>query len=120
MSENRVHDYLISLTRTWVPIGWGLLLTWLLAAHVIGPDLADAVEQLGPQLAVLLAAIVSCLYYALVRLIEPRLSRHPIGRLVLRLLIGSAQRPAYGPGASPAQVAAGLAAAERLNRRRPR
>lgn len=91
----RLHDYLVSLVRTWIPIGWGALLAWLLGRGIIGPDTAAAADGVGVQLAMLLAVVAGWMFYALVRAVEPLLARHPAGRLLLRLLLGSTQQPAY-------------------------
>ena len=89
-------DYLVSVVRTGVPILWGTLLSWLVSRQIIDSDTATAVGDAGATVAVLAAAVTSWLYYALVRLLEPRLLRLPlVGPWLVRLLLGSTQAPAY-------------------------
>lgn len=92
-------DYLVSLIRTGVPMLWGAGLAWLVSRQIIDADTAQAATGAGTLLALLAAAVCSWAYYAVVRLLEPRIARLPvIGTLLVRILIGSAQAPAYTSG----------------------
>lgn len=101
-TSRRIHDYVVSLVRTWVPVGWGALLAWLVARQVVPADAAAGFEALGPELAALLSVLAGWTFYALVRAAEPLLGRLPGGRWVLRLLLGSPTAPTYtSPPAPP-------------------
>jgi uncharacterized membrane protein (DUF441 family) len=87
-------DYLISLIRTWVPVGIGSALAWL---ATFGVDL-DADTQAG--LVVTLTAVVIAVYYAVVRKLEQRWPA--IGRVLLGL--GAAKTPVYASPAATVRV----------------
>jgi hypothetical protein len=93
-----VRDQLASLIRTWVPIGVGFLLA-LLARKL------DIVLDEGSSAALTsgIAALVSAVFYGVVRILESRWK--PVG-----WLLGLAVRPQYetkavgsGPGSSTSQ-----------------
>jgi len=93
-----VRDQLASLIRTWVPIGVGFVLA-LLARKF------DVVLDEGSSAALVsgIAALVSAVFYAVVRILEARWK--PVG-----WLLGLAVRPQYestavgtGPDSSTAQ-----------------
>ena len=95
MMDNAVRDYLTSLVRTWVPIGWGALLAWLVGRGVIDADTAAASGPTGVQIGMLLAVCAGWLFYAAARGIEPLLTRSAPGRLLMRVLIGVLTTPRY-------------------------
>lgn len=77
-------DAVTGLIRTWVPVGVGAFVAWLLAHNItIDPD-----AQKG--LTVAATAVVIAVYYALVRLLE---SRWPW----FGVLLGSTRQPTYAP-----------------------
>lgn len=82
-----VRDQLASLIRTWVPIGVGFLLA-LLARKL------DIVIDEGSSAALTsgVAALVSAVFYGIVRILEARWK--PVG-----WLLGLAVRPQYEPKA---------------------
>jgi hypothetical protein len=83
-------DYLISLIRTWVPVGIGAALTWLATRLGIVLD-----EDTSAQAAVVATVLVVAVYYAVVRKLEQRWPA--IGRVLLGL--GAAKTPTYtAPG----------------------
>ena len=72
-----------SLIRTYVPLGVGLLLTWLAGSlHIV----IDPASQ--PGLAALCVAVISAGYYALARLLERKWP-------ALGVLLGVASTPTY-------------------------
>lgn len=78
-----ISNYVISAIRTYVPIGVGLLLTWLASSlHVV----IDPSSQAG--LVALCVAVLSTAYYALVRLLEKKWPK-------LGILLGAAVKPTY-------------------------
>lgn len=82
-------NYAISSIRTYVPIGIGLLLTWLASSlHLV----IDPSSQAG--LVALCVAVLTAAYWTLVRLIEKRFPQAGI-------FLGVAARPLYLP-AKPA------------------
>ncbi|MBX6382010.1 MAG: hypothetical protein IRZ07_03400 [Microbispora sp.] len=78
-----MNDYVISLIRTWVPVGVGLVITWL--ARELGVVLDDDTTATAATVAV---AVVTAVYYAAARALE---SRWP----ALGVLLGAAKTPAY-------------------------
>lgn len=89
-------DYLTSLARTWVPISWGALISWLVGGGWIDQATADQATGLGAGLAVLAVAVVGAVYYAVARLLEPQIMKIPtVGPLIVRLLLGSTAAPVY-------------------------
>lgn len=87
-----MNNYLVSLIRTYVPIGVGLLLTWVAATtHIVISEHSRAV------LVAACVAVLSAAYYALVRLLEKRVPQ-------LGVLLGAIAQPAYSapaPAAAP-------------------
>jgi 4-hydroxybenzoate polyprenyltransferase len=85
-----MNDYFLSLIRTWVPIGIGALLSWLAVNWSVGVD-----EETSAQLVIGATALVTAVYYALVRALEKRWPW--IGQVLLGL--GAAAKPKYAePG----------------------
>jgi hypothetical protein len=78
-----MNDYFLSLIRTWVPIGIGAVLSYLAVRWGIGVD-----EDTQAQLAIALTAVVTAVYYALVRALEKRWPA--FGKL-----LGTAKKPVY-------------------------
>lgn len=79
-------DYILSVIRTWVPIGVGAAASWLLVTFGLNLD-GDA----QASLVVFLTAAVTAVYYALVRKLEQRWPA--IGRWLLGA--GVARTPVY-------------------------
>lgn len=77
-------DAITGLIRTWVPVGVGAFVAWLLAHNIT----IDADAQKGLTVAV--TAVVIALYYALARVLE---SRWPW----FGVLLGSTRQPSYAP-----------------------
>lgn len=82
-----MNDYILSLVRTYVPIGCGLALTWL--ARELGVVLD---EDTGAMASTVAVALVTAAYYAAVRVLEAVDPR--IGRVLLAL--GAGPAPTYG------------------------
>jgi len=76
-------DYVTSHIRTLVPIGMGLLLTWIAAQTKIVVD-----PQTEASLAAVSVAVLSSGYYALARLLEHKWPR-------LGWLLGAPKKPTY-------------------------
>ena len=94
--QQPLSDRAVSYLRTAVPIAWGTLVTYLLgwlAPHLpgeLGPLLVDA---LGGEAAVtLVVALAIAGWYALWRILEPRLPDS-----LTRIVLGSATSPVYSP-----------------------
>lgn len=85
-----LHDYLISLIRTVVPVGIGAVLAWLASQLGI---VIDSEASAGLVAAVVAVAIGG--YYALVRALE---QRWPF----FGVLLGKPAAPAYEGGTQPA------------------
>ncbi|GGM14409.1 hypothetical protein [Micromonospora yangpuensis] len=79
-----MHDYLISLIRTAVPVGVGAALAWLASRAGI---VLDAESSTGLVAAMVALAIAG--YYALVRALETRVPW-------LGVLLGKPASPVYG------------------------
>lgn len=78
-----ISNFVISNIRTYVPIGVGLLLTWLASSlHVV----IDPSSQAG--LVALCVGVLSGLYYTLARLIERKFPQAGV-------LLGVAAKPTY-------------------------
>lgn len=75
-------DVLVSLIRTYVPIGVGAFIAWLVTLGVE----VDATAQAG--LVTGLTAVITAAYYTLVRLLEKRFPW-------LGVLLGSTKQPEY-------------------------
>lgn len=75
-----MNDYIVSLIRTWVPVGVGVVITWV--ANQLGADI-DSVE-----VGMAVTGMVIAIYYAVVRKLE---DRYP----ALGLLLGRQQAPTY-------------------------
>lgn len=90
-----ISNFVISNIRTYVPIGVGLLLTWLASSlHVV----IDPSSQAG--LVALCVAVLSGAYYTLARLIERKWPQTGV-------LLGVAAKPTYKAAAKkPAKKAA--------------
>lgn len=71
-------DYFVSLIRTWVPVGFGVLITWLAATFNIVVD--DGTSALGTAFAV---ALITAVYYAVSRAVETQFPA--LGRFLLAL-----------------------------------
>lgn len=75
-------DFIVSLIRTYVPIGVGAVVAWLVARGVdIAPESVDGVVAF-------LTAIFSALYYFVVRLLEQKFPQ-------LGWLLGQAKEVKY-------------------------
>jgi len=74
---------ILSIIRTWVPVGVGAALTWLAANLGIVLD-----DDMSSTAAVVATALVVAAYYALVRALE---SRWPW----FGVLLGAARKPVY-------------------------
>ena len=77
-----MNDALVSLIRTYVPIGVGAVLSWLLTLGITVDDSAQAGLIAG------ITAVVTASYYALVRLAELRFPW-------LGVLLGTKRQPTY-------------------------
>lgn len=81
-----MNDYFTSLIRTYVPLIIGAVISWL-ALHGVNPSLTD------PQYSIVvttLTAVVTGLYYTVVRLFEHYVSPK------FGWLLGLAKTPTYG------------------------
>ena len=78
-----MNDYLLSLVRTWVPIGVGAVLSWLAVRYAVVVP-----EDISTELTAGLTGLVTALYYALVRALEKRWPA--FGKL-----LGAAKKPVY-------------------------
>lgn len=87
-------NYVLSLIRTWTPVGVGSLLGWL-ATHGLN---LDPETQAG--LIALLTAVAIAVYYAVVRKLEERWPA--IGRIFLGL--GAGKTPVYADPAASVRV----------------
>lgn len=80
MNDN---DYVLSLVRTWVPIGVGAVLSYIAVRWgIVVP------EDISTELAVGLTGVVIALYYGIVRALEKQWPW--FGKL-----LGSSKKPAY-------------------------
>ena len=77
-----MNNYIVSLIRTYVPIGVGAVLSWLLTKNVQ----IDSETQTG--LVIGITGMLQGLYYALVRILEVKFP-------FLGFLIGSSKKPKY-------------------------
>ena len=76
-----MNDYIVSMIRTWVPVGVGAFLTWLSTAlEITDIDTATA--------ATVATGIVISVYYGLVRIAEKRWPQ-------IGILLGKKQAPHY-------------------------
>lgn len=83
-----MNDFIVSLVRTWVPVGIGAVLTWLATNYnIVVPDDASSSLVVG------VAALVIAIYYALARAVEKAFPA--LGKLLVGLGIGKA--PQYPP-----------------------
>lgn len=73
-------DVILSLIRTWVPIGVGYLVAW----GLLPSDLSD-------EATLAFAGLITAAYYGLVRLLESKTRFKWIG-----WLLGSPKEPSYG------------------------
>lgn len=78
-----MNDYVLSLVRTWVPVGVGAVLSWLAVRFgIVVP------EDISTEVTVGLTAVVVAVYYGIVRALE---ARWPwFGKL-----LGAKKAPAY-------------------------
>lgn len=76
-------DYIVSLIRTWTPVGVGLALTWLAREANIVLD-----EDTSAMASAVAVALVSGAWYAVARALEARVP-------ALGVLLGAAKAPAY-------------------------
>lgn len=76
-------NFLVSLIRTWVPIGVGSLISLLVVNYGIVVD-----ESVTAQLAAGLTGIIIAGYYLLARLLERKFPQ-------LGVLLGSTKEPVY-------------------------
>jgi hypothetical protein len=90
-----MNDYMVSLIRTWVPVGVGAALTWL--ATEAGIVLDENTSAMGAVFAV---ALVTAAYYALARAVE---RAWPVAGSVL-VALGIAKAPTYPERIVPGQV----------------
>lgn len=81
----RLRDNLTSIVRTAVPVGWGVLLTFLLARFPLVHDLVDTPYWFGVA-----DAAATTAWYSLWRVTE----RH-IPPWLTRILLGSNSAPTY-------------------------
>jgi hypothetical protein len=93
-NDQRVSDLVISLIRTWVPIGVGSALGWLASAgDVVVPPGASAATG------ALVAGLCAAAYYALARSLEQAAGTGAaarIGRGIGRFMLGGVVRqPVY-------------------------
>lgn len=94
-----MNDFIISLIRTWVPVGIGAFITWLATNYdIVVP--ADA----SSSLVVGVAALVIAVYYALARAVEKAFPA--LGRLLVGL--GAGKAPQY-PAVDGVQTRSGPA-----------
>lgn len=77
-----VSNLLLSLIRTWVPIGVGALISWLASLGI------DVDTQTKGSLVIAMTALITGLYYTLVRLLERRYPQ-------LGFLLGTPVQPVY-------------------------
>lgn len=75
-------DLIISLVRTWVPIGVGVVITWLATKGVVIEEEAKLGLVAG------LTGVITALYYTVARVLE---TRWP----VFGLLLGKRKTPLY-------------------------
>lgn len=80
-------DYMTSVIRTAVPAVWGTGLAWLVSVGILDQAAADGPGAAAGGFLVLAAIGV---YYALVRLVEPKLPP-----FLAVLLLGAAKAPVY-------------------------
>jgi len=66
---NEFNNQMVSLIRTVVPVIVGQLITWLAAAGII-----DQTGQISAALLSLLTVILTAAYYAIVRVLEAKVS----------------------------------------------
>lgn len=99
-------NYLISVVRTAVPTGWGLLVAWLVGAGVITAEVAGTATGWGPAIAGGLVLLVTTACYAGVRLVETKLPdllakvlpvelAGAVTKLILVALVGIPKQPDY-------------------------
>lgn len=81
-------DFVVSLLRTWVPLAWGAIVTWLTTWGLLTDELATQAQAF----AVPLVGIVSALWYMTMRLAETHLPPW-----LTRLVLGSNKNPVYSP-----------------------
>ena len=81
-----MNDYVLSLVRTWVPVGIGAVLSYVAVRWgIVVP------EEISTELTVALTGLVIAVYYGLVRALEKRWPW--IGRWLIGA--GAKSKPAY-------------------------
>lgn len=83
-------DYLVSLIRTAVPAGWGLVVAWLVSRNLLPTELAAQAEGFSA----VLTAVAAAGWYAAARWLE---GRPWFPRWLAVVLLGSAKVPNYDP-----------------------
>jgi hypothetical protein len=83
-----MNAYLISLIRTYVPIGVGAVVSWLLVHSILSVSLSAQ-----SAVTAVLTAGVTAAYYAGVRALEVRFPKWPWGAL-----LGHSATPSYKKG----------------------
>jgi hypothetical protein len=81
-----MNDYFLSVIRTYVPIGIGAVLSYIAVRWGIGVD-----DEMSTNLTIGFTALVTAVYYGLIRALEKRWPW--IGKLLLGL--GAAAKPVY-------------------------
>lgn len=81
---------LISILRTFVPALWGSVLAWAVSRGWLTAELASSMGPWSVGLTALVLAGSTAAWYALWRVLEPRLPDW-----VRRLVLGAAQAPSY-------------------------
>lgn len=83
-----MHDTILSLIRTWVPVGVGAVLAWVATNWDIGvPDDASSSLVVG------VTALAIALYYGVVRLLERRFPWFGV-------MLGAKREPEYASSAT--------------------
>jgi len=62
-----MNDFLVSLIRTWVPVGVGLVIAWVVRNTGLGID-----EDTSAQVTAVAVSVATALYYLVVRTLETR------------------------------------------------
>ncbi|WP_216651518.1 hypothetical protein [Actinomadura litoris] len=88
-------DYIVSLIRTWVPVGVGAVLTWLAAKAGIVVD-----EDTGKGAMLVATALMIAAWYALARAVEKAFPQ--LGSVLVAL--GVSKAPVYPVKVIPGRV----------------
>jgi len=100
---------LIAILRTAIPAWWGTVVAWLLARDLITDAVAEDLRGWAVALVAAAVTVVTTVWYALARWVEPRLAgwlrrvlpgtlADLVATWVRRLLLGSAVAPVYPRG----------------------